>query len=358
MLRLDNRSGYDTEGLRRFIRRGLVACRVRGDVHVTVVSSPIRSRGCATVGGREMVLAVASPSRTTHREFIRRLARLIEHEAAHLRGVEHGRMPRDLLYSLGSTPAWARGARIPYRGRAPDQMLALRDPDRTDVLLGRLADRSACRATERDLDKKALMREIDADQRRATREKLATLRRKIAEAREKARTGRPEVRAYCLAERQKARERIADLREKLREEYRRYAYAERLGARGSCARERRAPRMEIERLRLALEEERKFQKEMRVIARGAKERRRESRGATLRERRGESDDEVRANIPEDLHPLFERVKRSIKAGPRISRTERFLQYVEEHPRERYEAIDDKTDALVREMERAQRRRGR
>lgn len=296
-----------------------------------------------------MVLAVASPSRTTPKEFIRRLARLIEHEAAHLRGVEHGRMPRELLYSLGPTPAWARGAKISYRSRAPDQMKALRAGP---------VERTACRRADRDLDKKALMREIDADQRLAAREKLATLRRKIAEAREKARAGRPEVRAYCLAERLKARERIADLREKLREEYRRYAYAERLGARGSCARERRAPRMEIERLRLALESERKFQNEMRVIARGARERRRESRGATLRERRGESDDEVRANIPEDLHPLFERVKRSIKAGPRISRTERFLQYVEEHPRERYEAIDDKTDALVREMERAQRRRGR
>jgi hypothetical protein len=50
-------------------------------------------------------------------------------------------------------------------------------------------------------------------------------------------------------------------------------------------------------------------------------------------RRSESDDEVRANLPADLVPLLERVKRSIKAGPRQSRTEAFLEYAEEHPGE-------------------------
>jgi hypothetical protein len=93
---------------------------------------------------------------------------------------------------------------------------------------------------------------------------------------------------------------------------------------------------------------------MRRIAKGTRARRARRGESSTRERRGESDDEVRANIPEDLIPMFERVKRSIKAGPRISRTERFLQYAEENPREQYEAIEDKTDALVRELERRQR----
>src|SRR6185295_17647714 len=66
--------------------------------------------------------------------------------------------------------------------------------------------------------------------------------------------------------------------------------------------------------------------------------------------RGESDDEVRANIPPDLVPLFERVKRGIKGSARESRTEAFLRYVEEHPREQFAAVDDATDALIREME--------
>lgn len=344
-LRLENRSGYDTEDLRRFVRRGLRACGVRGNVSVVIVSSPIRSRGCATVGGRRMVLAVASPARTTKKEFIRRLARLLEHEAAHLRGVEHKGMSRELLYSLGSTPSWARGVRIRYRGRAPDQLAVLRAP----------ADQRAGRSAARDFDKKALAREIDKDHRAAERAKLVLLREKIVKAREQARAGRPGVREFCTLERQKARGRIADLREKLRQEYRRFAYEERLGARGVCERARREPRLEIERLRMALAEERKFQSEMRRIAKGTRARRARRGETSARERRGESDDEVRANIPEDLIPLFERVKRSIKTRPRISRTEAFLKYVEENPREQYEAIEDKTDALVRELERRQRR---
>ncbi len=125
-LRLINRSGYDDEDLRRFVRRGLSACGVRGAVECTCVASPIRSRGCAEVGGKRMVLAIAAPSRTSKKEFLRRLARLFEHEAAHLRGLEHHKMDRDLLYSRGPTPDWARGTKLRYVGRAGDQMAALR----------------------------------------------------------------------------------------------------------------------------------------------------------------------------------------------------------------------------------------
>ena len=72
------------------------------------------------------------------------------------------------------------------------------------------------------------------------------------------------------------------------------------------------------------------------------------------ERQAESDDEVRANIPPELVALFERVKRGIKASPRMSRTEAFLKYAEEHPGEVLVAVDDKTDALIRELEEQER----
>jgi hypothetical protein len=48
------------------------------------------------------------------------------------------------------------------------------------------------------------------------------------------------------------------------------------------------------------------------------------------------------------------VKRGIKASPRMSRTEAFLKYAEEHPDEVLVAIDDKTDALIRELEQQKR----
>jgi hypothetical protein len=48
--------------------------------------------------------------------------------------------------------------------------------------------------------------------------------------------------------------------------------------------------------------------------------------------------------------LFERVNRAIKATPRMSRTEAFLHYAEEHPDEVLDVLEDKTDALIRELE--------
>ena len=117
--KLDNRSGYVTSDLRRIIGRGLRATGTpsRG-LRVTVMSAPERSRGCATVGGKDLIIAIASPSRSSWR----RLGRLIVHEVEHLKGYDHGDMPRDVLYSLGSTPEWLRGEVLRYRGRAPDQL--------------------------------------------------------------------------------------------------------------------------------------------------------------------------------------------------------------------------------------------
>lgn len=125
-LTLENHSGYATEDLRRFFLRGLRALGVRRDKRVVVVSSPIRTRGCATVArdarGSVIVIAIASPSRFS----VAKLGRIFEHEVAHAKGLEHEDMRSErLLYSEGPAPAWARGARIRYLGRAPDQMRRL-----------------------------------------------------------------------------------------------------------------------------------------------------------------------------------------------------------------------------------------
>ncbi len=56
-------------------------------------------------------------------------------------------------------------------------------------------------------------------------------------------------------------------------------------------------------------------------------------------RASESDDEVRQNISPDLIPLFNRVRMGIKKCAGKSRTESFLEYVEEHPHEGAEAVD-------------------
>ena len=56
------------------------------------------------------------------------------------------------------------------------------------------------------------------------------------------------------------------------------------------------------------------------------------------------------NISPDLVPFFERIKRSVRATPRMSRTEAFLKYAEEHPSELLVDVDAQTDALIREFE--------
>ena len=66
---------------------------------------------------------------------------------------------------------------------------------------------------------------------------------------------------------------------------------------------------------------------------------------------------MRGNIPPEPVALFERVKRGIKASPRMSRTEAFLHYAEENPEEVLEAISDKTDEMVLQLE-AQHREAR
>lgn len=73
-------------------------------------------------------------------------------------------------------------------------------------------------------------------------------------------------------------------------------------------------------------------REYRLIRRAELARARGARSSAS-ERRAESDDAVRANLPPELHPTFERVKQTIKPAPRMSRTETFLQWVHEHPAE-------------------------
>ena len=103
--------------------KGLRALGVRQSKSIIVVSAPARSRGCAEVGrgrseGGAIVISMAPPSRFS----LRRLARLFVHEVTHTKGKDHEQMEHEVLWSLGPIPSWAQGARIRYRGRAPDQM--------------------------------------------------------------------------------------------------------------------------------------------------------------------------------------------------------------------------------------------
>lgn len=201
-------------------------------------------------------------------------------------------------------------------------------------------------------DKRKLWQAIERERKKEARAKVRTLREAHKQARETRKAAIGSSKAECKAARAAARARVAELRERAK----RAALEAKVAARTTCdvgAKLAGTARGEVTRTAAELHTERAYQRSLRVLERGERERKRAEKRATAAERRSESDDEVRANIPAELRPTFEKVKRQIKGSARKSRTEAFLEWIEEHPAEEYAAIDDATDRAVAEMERRQ-----
>ena len=201
--------------------------------------------------------------------------------------------------------------------------------------------------------RREVMQQIARDQRRQQREHLVDLRAQVRQARTDRKAALEQARARCRGERLAARQRVQELRERVIRELREAVAAERASARETCSARLGAARGisdRIARVRAQLEAERSYQRDMRRIERANSQRTRQAHRATAAEHRSQSDDTVLGNIPPELVSLWERVKRSIRGSDRMSRTEAFLEYAESHPDEVLEAIEDRTDALVRELE--------
>ena len=110
---LENFSGYDSGDLLELFERGRVAENAPCQLEVQVTPTPNRTRGCATVGGKKVVVAVAPPSRFSKAK----LARIYRHELRHIAGQEHEDMTERDLWSSGPEPEWSRGVSIRYRQR-------------------------------------------------------------------------------------------------------------------------------------------------------------------------------------------------------------------------------------------------
>jgi hypothetical protein len=201
------------------------------------------------------------------------------------------------------------------------------------------------------------MQQIARDQRRQQREHLVDLRAQVRQARTDRKAALEQARARCRGERLAARQRVQELRERVIRELREAVAAERASARETCSARLGAARGisdRIARVRAQLEAERSYQRDMRRIERANRQRTRAAHRTTAAEHRSQSDDTVAGNIPPELVSLWERVKRSIRGSDRMSRTEAFLEYAESHPEEVLQALDDRTDALVRELEARER----
>lgn len=208
----------------------------------------------------------------------------------------------------------------------------------------------------------AIRRDIEREHRRKARQKLKELREQLRASRLTRKNALVEVSSRCRGERLAVRDRTRLERLRALEELRRALHEERQAARDACAARRaetkRATSDAVTAARAELESERKYQEDLKRIERGNRERHLATRRRTAGERRSESDDEVRVNIPAELVGLFERVKSGIRATARETRTEAFLRYAEEHPGEVLAALDDKTEALIRDLERQEREAAR
>jgi len=162
------------------------------------------------------------------------------------------------------------------------------------------------------LDKRKLMKEIERARRASLKERLAELAGLIKAARANRREAVRAVRTQCRVAREKLRTVCA----------RRAAAAKARGAEAVAARARE--RVE------ARETDQLIRKADRRHATGVVKAR-----SSSKERAQESDDEVVRNLPSALVGVFNKVRRQVKGSQRRTRTEAFLEWVEENPGEVY-----------------------
>lgn len=198
-----------------------------------------------------------------------------------------------------------------------------------------------------------------AEQRQQAKRDVASARGAVVELRAQRRELLKRVRTQCAAARLRAR---AAARERRREAMAalKVELAElRAAERERCRCRKTKVRLELgkrigEKLQ-ALDETRAAQAAARRVD---QHRAKAERRITRAEQRGESDDEVRANIDAELLPVFDRVRARIRARPGASRTEAFTQWVEENPHEvwamREELSERRLRELLREQEKAER----
>lgn len=208
-------------------------------------------------------------------------------------------------------------------------------------------------------NRRALAQGVKLEQHRLRHEAHAELRTRIAHihARRKALASR--VRAQCKRARLRVREAIKARRVAAREALRIEVDQMRQAERNRCRLRHARVKHESEGARARAERERRERR----IADAASSRIERHRARQLAkharaEARGESDDEVRSNLEDELVPIFNVVRAKMRPRPGMSRTEAFLHWAEEHPEELWAMREDLAErrlrALVAEEKRARR----
>lgn len=171
--------------------------------------------------------------------------------------------------------------------------------------------------------------------RQRDRARVRELRARVTGLRARRRAALVEVRHQCKAERERIRAEARALREETRRRLRETLQAMREAQRGTCsvtkARTRADLTGELVTAADELRTERERQEFEKNLDRSEKRRARAGVRSSAKERRQESDDSVRGNLPPELVPVFDKVKRQIRATSRMDRTEAFLQWAHDNP---------------------------
>lgn len=211
-------------------------------------------------------------------------------------------------------------------------------------------------AAQAKRDRKALHQAISKDLRAKAKAKVLALREAVKVARKGRLALHESARSRCREERKRVRARAEQRRQRALAELRAATAQERAAAHFTCKTAKANAKTEhagnVERARATLLAERAYQADLRRIE--AANRAKKPGLARAVVRRAESDDEVRQNLEPDMLALFEKVRRQIKGGQRQSRTEAFLAYAHDHPRELLGALDELAEQRIKELERAHR----
>jgi hypothetical protein len=205
--------------------------------------------------------------------------------------------------------------------------------------------------------REAILKEARREERKKHRAHLASLRQQIRDARAQRKAALAEAKTRCRTERLAARDRANALRDRLLQELRDAVRAERQSARQGCSArlsDARAITDRIQRTRAELEAERHFDRQMRRIEAGNRQRTKEIHRSTARERRRESDDVVSADLPAEYLGLWQRMKGQFQGTDRMTRTEQFLHFLEENPELLLQAMEDRSEQVIRDLERRER----
>ncbi|HXJ69866.1 MAG TPA: hypothetical protein VNM39_13230 [Verrucomicrobiae bacterium] len=201
-------------------------------------------------------------------------------------------------------------------------------------------------------ERKQLQRELAEHLRDKDRAKLGLLRAQIKAARVDRGSMLTRARVSCRTARVALKERQALERAELVTAHR----AERVAGKTACETGKQTAKLEgleLERTaKRTLKEERIYQRRIREAGKAPKVR------ATKRELQAEDDDAVRSNLPAELVPVFEVVKKKIKGSARRSRTEAFLEWAEENPEEILAVQEVAAEKYLRDLMRQQREHGR